>query len=129
MRATIFVMVTAAMIATVGCVSTVNDRTTMGVPFVKDRVEGRYVRTVDQVFEASKEVIKKDGVITRDGNLYETNVVKVVEGRVNQCHIWVRVQPVDQKTTSVTVQARTKAGGSNMDLAFQIEKEIALTLK
>lgn len=129
MRTTIFVMMTAALLAGAGCVNTVNERTTAGMPFVKDRVEGRYPRTVDQVFDAAKDVIKKNGVLVRDSNLYQTNLVKTLEGKVSQCSVWVRVEPVDPRVTSVIVQTRTQGGGANIDLAHQLEKEIALELK
>lgn len=32
------------------------------MPFIKDRVEGRYERSVDQVFQAARDVVKKNGV-------------------------------------------------------------------
>ena len=122
----------ATMLAllTAACVNTVNDRTTAGVPFVKDRVEGRYARTVDQVFQAAKSVVTKKGVLVNESILYgQTNIVKTVEGKVNQRSVWIRIEPVDQKITSVVVQTRTSGGGSDIDLAHELEKEIALQLK
>ncbi len=113
----------------VGCVSTVNERTTAGMPFVKDKIEGRYERPVTQVFEAAKEVVKDKGVLVREGTLYSTNEVKTVEGRINQRNVWIRVTAVDPKVTSVLVQARTSGGGADVDLAAQVDKEIALKLR
>lgn len=113
----------------VGCVSTVNERSTAGVPFVKDKIEGRYERPVTQVFEAAKEVVKDKGVLVREGTLYSTNEVKTVEGRINQRNVWIRVTAVDPKVTSVIVQARTSGGGADVDLAAQVDKEIALKLR
>jgi hypothetical protein len=55
--------------------------------------------------------------------------VKTVEGKVNQRTVWVRVEAVDPKVTEVTVQTRTPGGLSDIDLAHQLEKEIALKLK
>ena len=59
----------------------------------------------------------------------QTNAVKTVEGKVNQRTVWVRVEAVDPKVTEVTVQTRTPGGLSDIDLAHQLEKEIALKLK
>lgn len=100
------------------------------MPFVKDKIQGRYERSVDQIFEASKEVIKENGVLVREGVLYnQTNEVKTVEGKVNQRNVWVRVEAVDPKVTEVTVQTRTSGGGSDIDLAAELQKQIALKLK
>ncbi len=110
--------------------STVSDRTTAGVPFIKDRVEGRYERPLERVFAASKDVIKKNGVLVNESTLYnETNTVKTVEGKVNQRTVWVRVEAIDPKVTAVVVQTRTSGGGTDLDLAHELEKEIALALK
>jgi hypothetical protein len=112
-----------------GCVSTVDERSTAGVPFLKDRVEGRYERTVDQVANAAKEVVKSNGVLVNESVIYgKTNTVKTVEGKVNQRTVYVRVESIDPKVTAVTVQARTPGGGSDIDLAHEIEKQIALKL-
>ena len=43
--------------------------------------------------------------------------------------VWVKVEPVDAGTTRVIVQARTKGGGSDLDLASDIDKQIALRLQ
>jgi hypothetical protein len=49
-------------------------------------------------------------------------------GKVNQKNVWMRVAAVDPKITAVTVQSRSKMGGSDVDLAHELEKEIALQL-
>jgi hypothetical protein len=113
-----------------GCVRTVNDRTSLGVPLIKDRVEGRYDRSVDEIFTAAKKVVEKMGTLVNEGILYnQTNTVKTVEGRVNQANVWVRVEGIEPKLTLVVVQARTKGGAADVDLAHYIDKEIALNLK
>ena len=122
------VLCSAALLA--GCVSTVNQRTTPGMPFIKDRIGGRYERPVDQIFQAAKEVISANGVLVNESTLYnQTNTVKTLEGKVNQRSVWVRIEPVDPKVTEVTVQTRTPGGGSDIDLAAELEKQIALKLK
>jgi len=130
MKTMLCAMVIGALLAGAGCVRTVNERTTAGVPFVKDRFEDRYERPVDQILQASKEVISELGALVSEGTLYgETNPVKFVEGKVNQRSVWVRIQAVDPKVTAVTVQTRTSGGGTDMDLAHTIGTQIALKLK
>jgi hypothetical protein len=131
MKTKIFsVLATAAvLIATIGCVQTVTDRTTPGVPVFKDSFENRYERTVDQAFEAAKTVISNNGVMNTESILHnQTNLVKTIEGKVNQRSVWVRVEGIDPKVTSVRVQARTPNGTPDTDLAHQIATEIAVKL-
>ena len=126
---TIFAIILAACVVATGCVSTVSGEKTAAVPFMKDSIEGRYERPLDQVFEAAKEVVKFNGTLVKEGILHtETNTVKTVEGKVNQRSVWVRVEAVDPKVTGVTVQTRTSGGGTDIDLAHDIEKQIALKL-
>jgi hypothetical protein len=129
MKTTIFTLLTGMVLVGAGCISTVDDRKTAGVPFIKDRVEGRYERSVDQVAAAAKQVVTSNGVLVNETVLYnQTNAVKTVEGKVNQRTVWVRIESMDPKVTAVTVQTRTPGGGSDIDLAHEIEKQIALKL-
>jgi hypothetical protein len=129
MKTTIFAILLGVVLAGAGCVSTVDERKTAGVPFIKDRVEGRYERPVDQVAQAAKQVVTSNGVLVNESTIYnQTNAVKTVEGKVNQRTVWVRIEAVDPKITSVTVQTRTPGGGSDLDLAHEMEKQIALKL-
>ncbi len=101
----------------------------MGVPFIKDSVEGHYERPLDQVYDAAKEVVKFNGTLVSESILHtETNMVKTVEGKVNQRSVWIRVEAMDPKVTGVAVQTRTKGGGTDIDLAHELEKQIALKL-
>ncbi len=129
MKITFLAILFCVSVLAAACVSTVNQRTTPGVPFVKDKMEGRYERSVDQCFTAAKEVVSSLGTLVNESTLYnQTNTVKTVEGKVNQRSVWIRIAPVDQKVTSVLVQTRTQAGGGDLELAHEIEKEIALKL-
>ena len=125
----IIIGATGAVLIGAGCVPTVTGRSTMGVPFVKDAVEGHYERPLDQVYEAAKDVVKFNGTLINESILHtETNTVKTVEGKVNQRTVWLRGEPTDSKVTGVAVQTRTKGGGTDLDLAHEIEKQIALKL-
>jgi outer membrane murein-binding lipoprotein Lpp len=112
-----------------GCVSTVNDRKTAAVPFVKDKVEARYERPVAHVHEAAKQVLMFNGTLLRDSSLLsQTNTTFALEGKVNNRTVWVRVEGVEPRLTMVQVQARTKAGTTDLDLVHEIDKQIALRL-
>ena len=124
-----FAAVATIAIVTTGCTSTVTGTSTAAVPFTKDSVEGRYERTVDQVYQASVAVMLANGVIITEYIPHDTtNAVRSLYGKVNQKNVWMRVAAVDPKITAVTVQSRSKMGGSDVDLAHELEKEIALQL-
>jgi hypothetical protein len=120
------VLVVAGAIAAFssGCVKMVDGHTKAGVPFIKDKIISSYERPVAQIFAASKEVLAANGVLNR-----EDTINKTVEAKVNQRTVFVKVSEVDANVSQVTVQVRTKAGVSDIDLAAEIDKQIALRLK
>jgi hypothetical protein len=119
----------AILISILGCVQTVTDRKTPAIPGLKDSFENRYERTVDQAFDAAKTVVSTSGVLNSESILHnQTNLVKTIEGKVNQRSVWVRIEAIDQKVTSVTVQTRTPGGATDMDLAHQLATEIGIKL-
>jgi len=123
-----FVILLPAILAA-GCVRTVDDRKTAAVPFVKDKIEGRYERPMDEVYDASVYVLNQNGTLQNEVKLHQDDAIAhALEGRVNQRRIWIRVEAVDENVTSVVVQARTSAGGTDRNLAFELEKQIALRL-
>jgi hypothetical protein len=130
MKKMMLAVLAGVILAGAGCVSTVNERSTAGVPFVKDRVSGRYERPVEPIFQAAKAVITEMGTLINESTLYsEPSAVKTVEGKVEQRSIFIRIEAVDPKVSEVTVQARTRGGGTDLDLAHEIEKDIALRLR
>lgn len=116
------------LIAT-GCISTVSDTKTMAVSFAQDNVTGRYQRSVDQVYKASVAVIQHNGVLLTEFIPHDyTNTVRSLQGKVNERNVWIRVESVDPQITAITVQARSTWGNSDIDLAHELEKEVALQL-
>lgn len=106
-----------------GCVTTVDGRQQVGMPFVKDKIEARYERSPMEIWKAAKDVLNFNGKV------YSEDVLKsTLEASVNTRTVWVKVEPVDEKQTRVTVQARTKGGGSDVELASEIDKQIAVRL-
>jgi hypothetical protein len=106
-----------------GCVRTVDDRHRMGVPFVRDKIEGRYEYPLDQVLHAAKEVIQVNGQLTAENTVNNT-----LEGVIDTRHVWVRVDPAGDRWTRATVQTRTKGGGADLSLASEVDKQIAIRL-
>ena len=129
MKTKIFAAVVGIAIVATGCVSTVTDTHTAAVPLQRDSVEGRYQRTVDQVYQASVQVIQNNGVVLTEFIPHDTtNTVRSLQGKVGQRDVWVRVEAVDPKITQVTMQVRTRWGNGDIDLAHELEKEVALQL-
>jgi len=130
MKTKIFLTFLGVAIIATGCIKTVSGtRTATAVPWSKDRVEGRYQRSVDQVYQTAVQVIQSDGVMVTEFIPHDTtNTVRSLQGKVNQRNVWVQVAAVDPQITQVTVQARTKWGNRDIDLAHELEKEIALQL-
>ena len=106
-----------------GCMTSVDGRQHAGVPFVKDKLESRYERSPMEIWQAAKDVL------SFNGKLYSEDVMRsTLEASVNTRTVWVKVEPADQQTTRVVVQARTKSGGTDLELASEIDKQLALRL-
>ena len=129
MRIKMLVALFGALVLAAGCVSTVNDRHAFALVPGKDQFESRYERTPDKVYAAALEVIKFNGTVSRESIISPgPNQLKTIEAKVNGRSVWVRVQAVDPKVTSVTVQVRTSGGGTDLDLTQQLQTQIAVKL-
>ncbi len=106
-----------------GCVGTIDGRQKAGVPFTKDKLERRYERTPNEIWDAAKEVLKYNGSLYSEDKLLST-----LEASVDQRTVWVRVEEVDSKVSKMTVQARTKGGLGDMETASWIVEQIGLRL-
>lgn len=128
-----FTSVAVAAVLAAGCVNTVTGNRTAGVPFIKDTIEARYDKPAEPVFQAARAVIAENGTLINEGTLYGQtnalgNVARTIKGKVNERMVYVRVEALDPKITGTAVQTRTSAGVSDIDLAAQIDKQIALKL-
>ncbi|MGD1088716.1 MAG: hypothetical protein ABR955_08320 [Verrucomicrobiota bacterium] len=127
----IFAACLGIALAAAGCVSTVSNTETMGLPLVRDSLQGRYQRSLDDVYRAAVTVVNNNGVLVTEFIPHDsTNAVRSLMGKLNQGKVWVRVEAVDPLTpvTAVTVQVRTHYGTADLDAAHELEKEIALQL-
>ncbi len=114
----------AIAIVTPGCYRTLDQRSKAGVPFKKDRIGGQYERSIDEVQAAARKVLQFNGTLTSDDV-----VSRVLTAKVDTRTVYVGLTELEPRLTGVTVQARTKGGGADVDLAAEIDKQIALNLR
>jgi hypothetical protein len=107
-----------------GCVRTPDNRRRPAVPFVKDRIESRYERPMQQVFDAARDTLTFNGTLTS-----EDVVNHVLVARIDTRTVWVKVDEVEPKVTRVITVVRTKGGGGDVALAAELDKQIALRLR
>lgn len=130
MKKMIFSLLGAAVLAGTGtgCITTVDGNKSAGVPFRKDRIVSRYQLPAVQIFDAAKEVLAGEkgglGVLQSENRINNSLVAKV-----NTRMVYVKVSEVEPNITEVVVQVRTDAGWSDIDLAAEIDKQIALRLR
>jgi hypothetical protein len=131
MKNFIFAALAGIVVLTAGCVSTVSGTHSPALTWSTDKINARYQRTVDQVYQAAVTVMKNNGTITTEYIPHDTtNSVRSLTGRVNDKNVWVRVEAVDTATpvTQLTIQARSSMGVSDVSLASELVTEVALQL-
>jgi hypothetical protein len=106
-----------------GCTTSPDGITHAAVPG-KNKIVSRYERSVDQIFAAAKEVLKFNGTLFR-----EELVTHTLEANVDTRKVWVGVEEVEPRISKVTVIAIKKNKMGDVDLAAEIDKQIALRLK
>lgn len=123
MKLMILTVVCCAAILFTGCVKTVTGDVKLGMIGKKDTISGNYPRTVKQVFDASKVVLARMGSL-----ISENTINNSVSASVDLHKVYVKVTAAEGNSTTIEVQVRNRYGGANIDLAAQIEKEVALEL-
>lgn len=93
------------------------------MPWTKDTVEGRYEFTPAQLWTAAKDVLKHQGTLVT-----EDLQKNVLEANVDERSIWVKIDEFDTHISRVLVQARTKGGAADLEMAAFIDKQIAVRL-
>lgn len=107
-----------------GCYTTVDGGRKTGLPWMKDTIEGRYQRPVEDLYLASLEVLRFNGTIVN-----ENRVNKALVAKVDDTTVYVQIEAVGPKVSRVLVQSRTRLGRPKIDLSSELEKQIALRLK
>lgn len=130
MKTALNLLLLVAACSLVGCVHTVTENQPGPAPAYRDRVEARYQKSVDEVFEAAKRALTSFGNITSEGQVFaSTNQVRVVEGVINGRLVYVRVEGIDRQVTAAVVQVRTKLGGTDLRIAKDLVQRIAVELE
>jgi hypothetical protein len=106
------------------CRDNVAGGSNFAVPFLQDTIESRYPRSMDKVQTAARETLAFNGTITSDDS-----VTRTLQAQVNNRRVYVKVEELEPLVTRVLVQVFTKGGGSDIQLAAEIDKQIALRLK
>lgn len=117
------VLLTSTLALITGCVSTVDGKKQVGMPLINDKNVARYDRPSSEVWAAAKNVLVFRGKLIREDVLQN-----VLEAQVDTRTVWMQVDSSDPKTTRLTVQVRTKSGGSDLALAANLDKEVAVRL-
>jgi hypothetical protein len=129
MKKFIFAALAGIALVTAGCVHTVADTSSPAMTWSTDKINARYQRSVDQVYQAAVTVIQNNGQVLTEYIPHDTtNTVRALSGKVNQKNVWVRVEAVDPKITALTIQARSSWGVSDVTLASELVTEVALQL-
>ena len=118
----LLVISTLALVGT-GCVSTLDGRKEAGNPLVKTDIVRVYERPTLECWAATKDVLAVNGTVFSEDLMQST-----VSARVDTRTVRVKVEEMDKKMTRLTVQVRTRYGNSDLDLAGEIDKQIALQL-
>lgn len=125
MRNNVFIFLTISTLAIFagGCVGTLDSRREPGNPLAKDKLIRVYERPVMQCWAAAKDVLAANGTVFSEDVMQST-----VSARVDTRTVRVKVEQIDPKMTRLTVQVRTKLGNGDLDLAGEVDKQIALRL-
>jgi hypothetical protein len=111
-----------------GCVGTVDGGSRAAVPFKKDKIYSRYQMPVEEVFMAAKYVLASErgglGVLQSENRINNSLIAKV-----DTRTVWLRVMEIEPTVAEVVTQVRSEAGWADLDLASEIDKQIALRLQ
>jgi hypothetical protein len=119
----------AVALAAAGCVSTVTDEQPGSMPAYRDRIDAHYDQPLNKVYAAAKRALNSYGNITREGSLLVSgNEVLTLEGLLNQKRVWMRAEATKPGATKVTIQIRAPMGGTDLEMARELEKQIAFEL-
>lgn len=108
----------------IGCQTTPEGKMRAGIPLVKDSFESRYQRPVDQIFAAAKQVLAHNGTLTGENTINNT-----LQAQIDTRRVIVTVDEVEPGVSRIVVEARTKASAPDLNLAAEIDKQIALRLR
>jgi hypothetical protein len=107
-----------------GCHSTPTGHMRMGPPLMKDTIESRYQRPVPQIFAAARQVLEHNGTLTSENTIDHS-----LEAKVDNRTVIIIVDEVEPGVSRIRTEVRKKIGTPDVDLAAELDKQIALRLK
>ncbi|MHC1763124.1 MAG: hypothetical protein AB9869_02300 [Verrucomicrobiia bacterium] len=121
MKKNVFALLTALCLSALfcGCVNTVDGGSKAGLPIATDTKESSYERPVGEIFAAAKDVLKLNGNLVKENTINHS-----LEAKIDTRTVWVAVEEIEPKVSRVRVQARTRGGRGDIDLASEIDKQI-----
>lgn len=116
-------------ILSTGCISTIDGgKHATPMPFQKDKLFSRYQMPTTEVFNAAKYVLGSErgglGVLQAENRINNSLVAKV-----DTRTVWIRVTEIEPTISEVVTQVRTESGLADLDLAAEVDKQIALRLQ
>lgn len=123
MSKTLSLLAVILLAVVTGCQNTPDGRKRAGVPFMKDTIESRYQRQVGPIFTAARQVLELNGTLTG-----ENTITSTLEAKVDNRTVVVKVDEVEPGVSRVLVEARRRGGAADIDMAAEIDKQIALKL-
>jgi hypothetical protein len=126
MRKNLALLLSAVVLAggVTGCHTTTTGETRYGIPLMKDSLESRYQRPVPQIFAAARQVLEMNGTLNKENTINHS-----LEAKVDNRTVIVIVDEVEPGVSRVRTEVRKKSGTPDLDLAAEIDKQIALRLK
>lgn len=123
MSKTLSLLVIILLAVVTGCQTDPSGRKRAGIPLVKDTIESRYQRPPAQIFTAARQVLELNGTLVGENTINST-----LEAAVDNRRVIVKVDEVEPGVSRVLVEARKKGGAADIDLAAEVDKQIALKL-
>lgn len=115
----LFALASLAIVLGAGCYSTEEGNLKFGSPVGRDTIVSRYERPLDQVRNATIAVLKRNGTLIGDDR-----VKNVLTAKIDRHTVWVAFDASEPKIVKVTTQARGPAGGPDVTMAAEIDKQI-----
>lgn len=115
----------AAVVSLTGCISTADGYTKAAVPFLKDKLVSRYEFPLQRVFDAARQSLKDSNCVIHTENVVNHSF----KAKCNERWVYVSVEEQKPTVVTVTTQVRNRWGGTDLDLAAEIDKGVALNLQ
>jgi hypothetical protein len=123
------IILAGAALCLAGCVNTVTQDNPGKPPAYRDRIEAQYKQPAQKVFEAAKRAFTSFGNITRESaSVSSAAQLCYIEGAINQDRVYIRIEGISPSSTKMIVQVRAPMGGTNLQMANEIQRQTEVEL-